>query len=316
MAASRALVTGGAGFIGSHLCERLIEEGLRVTVLDDLSVGRAENVPPGAELVVGDVCDPDVVGPLTARADVGFHLAAHVSIRASMAGFCHDARVNLMGTVNLLDACARGPSPRKFILASSMAVYADAPSPEPISEDHPTEPLAPYGVGKLASEHYVKLVAEQAGFQAACLRYFNTYGPRQGYTPYVGVVTIFIRRLLSGQAPVIFGDGSQCRDFVHVGDIVEANILAMRQDHERPRVYNVGSGKGTTVAELARELCGRLAPDSSPVHVDPHVGELRYSVADIRRAQQELGYEPRGELKRDLDAVIHWCRDQAAGPRQ
>jgi UDP-glucose 4-epimerase len=315
MAAGRVLVTGGAGFIGSHLCERLIEEGLQVTVLDDLSAGRAENVPPGADLVVGDVCEPDVVGPLTGRADVVFHLAAQVSIRASMAGFSRDARINLMGTVNLLDACVRRPSPRKFILASSMGVYADAPSPEPIAEDHPTNPLAPYGVGKLASEHYVKLVAKQAGFQAACLRYFNTYGPRQGYTPYVGVVTIFIRRLLSGQHPVIFGDGSQCRDFVHVRDVVEANILAMRKDHAEPGVYNVGSGRGTTVGELARWLCDRLAPGERAEHTGAHPGELKYSIADIHKARKELGYAPRGELARDLDAVIRWCRDQAtAGP--
>lgn len=309
--ADRALVTGGAGFIGSHLSERLMKEGMHVTVLDNLSVGRRENVPAEAELVVGDVCDADVLRPLAQRADVVFHLAAHVSIRASMEGFAHDARVNVMGTVQLLDAVARSGNARKFILASSMGVYADATSAEPIGEGHPTRPQAPYGVGKLASEQYVELVARTAGFQATCLRYFNTYGPRQSYTPYVGVVTIFVRRLLGGQRPIVFGDGSQCRDFVHVDDVVQCNLLALREDEPEPQVYNVGTGRGTTVEQLGRELCDRLAPGTRPEHVEAHPGELKYSIADISRARARLGYVPRAELVHDLEGVIEWCREHA-----
>lgn len=305
----RALVTGGAGFIGHHLTARLLDEGLSVTVLDDLSVGRAENVPEGARLVVGDVCDPAAVRSVVKDADVVFHLAAHVSIRASMQGFRHDAQVNVMGTVTVLDACAEMGKTRKFILASSMGVYADAPSPSPIDESHPVGPIAPYGAGKLASEHYVRLISEQAGFRSVVLRFFNTYGPRQGYTPYVGVATIFVRRLMAGERPTIFGDGEQCRDFVHVGDIVQANVLAMQDDDVNGAVFNVGTGRGTTVNQLAAMLRARIAPKLLPEYAPAHPGELRYSVADIGKARRMLGYEPRGELERELDGVISWCSE-------
>ena len=306
----RALVTGGAGFIGHHLTTRLLSEGLAVTVLDNLSVGRQENVPPGARLVVGDVCDPALVRSLVREADIVFHLAAHVSIRASMQGFRHDAQVNVMGTVTVLDACAEIGKTRKFVLASSMGVYADAPSADPIDESHTVSPIAPYGAGKLASEHYVRLVSKQAGFQSVILRFFNTYGPRQGYTPYVGVATIFVRRLMSGQRPLVFGDGEQCRDFVHVGDIVQANVLAMRHDDVDGEVFNVGTGRGTTVNQLAQMLCARLAPNLAPEHAPAHAGELRYSVADIAKARRMLGYDPAGKLERELDEVITWCSEQ------
>jgi UDP-glucose 4-epimerase len=310
MSFQRALVTGGAGFIGSHLVERLLEQGLSVTVLDDLSVGRREHLPTEARLVVGNVCDPDAVRQVVDGADVVFHLAAHVSIRASMQGFLHDAQVNVMGTVNVLDACARAGTVRKFICASSMGVYADAPSAEPISEEHPTRPASPYGVGKLASERYVQLVSREARFESVCLRFFNTYGPRQSYTPYVGVATIFVRRLLAGQRPVIFGDGEQCRDFVNVQDIAQANLLAMQHDGVDGEVFNVGTGRGTTVNRLATMLCARLAPGLKPSYLPAHAGELRYSVASIAKARRVLGYEPEGDLERDLDAVIGWCKEQ------
>lgn len=306
----RALVTGGAGFIGSHLVERLLEQGLSVSVLDDLSVGKKEHVPAEARLIVGDVRDPDAVRNALGDADVVFHLAAHVSIRASMDGFLHDAEVNVMGTVNVLDVCARSKTVRKFICASSMGVYADAPSPDPIDENHPARPASPYGVGKLASEQYVQLVSRTAGFESVCLRFFNTYGPRQTYTPYVGVATIFVRRLLAGQRPVIFGDGEQCRDFVNVQDIARANVLAMQRDGVDGQVFNVGTGRGTTVNRLAAMLCARLAPGLEPEHLPAHAGELRYSVANIAKARAVLGYEPKGDLERDLDAVIGWCKDQ------
>ncbi|MEM4724866.1 MAG: NAD-dependent epimerase/dehydratase family protein, partial [Candidatus Hadarchaeum sp.] len=245
----RALVTGGAGFIGSHLVERLLQEGLQVIVLDDLSMGKRENVPNGAEFVLGDVRDPAVVSAALSGVDAVFHLAARVSIRASVAGFYEDAETNLMGTLNVLRACASAGI-KKFIYASSMAVYADSAEPVPIPETHPTVPISPYGVAKLASERYAMLVAAQSGFQAVALRYFNTYGPRQSFTPYVGVITIFIQRLLRGEPPLIFGDGEQCRDFVYVGDVVEATYRALVSSVEG-EVFNIGSGVGTSVNQIA-----------------------------------------------------------------
>jgi len=307
MAHRRALVTGGAGFIGSHLVERLLIEGLHVVVLDDLSVGKRENVPPDAEFVKGDVRDPDVVAAAISDVDVVFHLAARVSIRASVAGFYGDAQTNLMGTLNVLQACAANDVQR-FVYASSMAVYADSPQAIPLPETYRTEPISPYGVAKLASERYAMLVADQAGFQAVALRYFNTYGPRQTFTPYVGVITIFIQRLLRGEAPIIFGDGEQCRDFVYVGDIVEATFQAMLSD-VHGEVMNVGSGTGTSVDEIAALLCARLGPDVVPCHAPEHIGELRNSIADISKARQLLGYDPRGRLEDKMDEVIAWNRE-------
>ena len=307
MARRRALVTGGAGFIGSHLVERLLSEGLQVVVLDDLSVGKRENVAPDAEFVEGDVRDSDVVADVTSGVDVLFHLAARVSIRASVAGFYGDAQTNLMGTLNVLQACAANDVQR-FVYASSMAVYADSPQAIPLPETYRTEPISPYGVAKLASERYAMLVADQAGFQAVALRYFNTYGPRQTFTPYVGVITIFIQRLLRGEAPVIFGDGEQCRDFVYVGDIVEATFKAMMSD-VHGEVMNVGSGTGTSVNGIVALLCARLGLDVVPCHVPQHVGELRNSIADISKARHLLGYDPRGRLEDKMDEIIAWNRE-------
>jgi len=303
----RALVTGGAGFIGSHLVERLLSEGLQVVVLDDLSVGKRKNVPAGAEFVLGDVRDPDAVATAISDVDVVFHLAARVSIRASIAGFYEDAETNLMGTLNVLRACA-AHGIKKFVYASSMAVYADAPHPVPLPETYSTVPISPYGVAKLASERYAMLVADQAGFKTVALRYFNTYGPRQTFTPYVGVITIFIQRLLRGEPPVIFGDGEQCRDFVYVGDVVEATFCAMLSD-VHGEVFNIGSGTSTSVNQIASLLCSRLRPDIVPRYAPEHPGELRNSIADISKARRLLGYEPQGRLEEKIDEVIAWNRE-------
>jgi UDP-glucose 4-epimerase len=305
-ACRRALVTGGAGFIGSHLVERLLSEGIGVVALDDLSVGRRENVPTQAEFMLGDVCDADLVTRAMAGVDTVAHLAAKVSIRASVAGFYEDAQTNLMGTLNVLRACAT-LSVKKFVYASSMAVYADAPRPNPLPETYATTPVSPYGIAKLACERYAALVAEQSGFQSVALRYFNTYGPRQTYTPYVGVITIFVQRLLRGEPPVIFGDGEQCRDLVYVGDIVDCTYRAIVCDVHN-KVFNVGSGVGISVNRVADLLCARLQPGLSPVHAAEHPGELRNSVADICKARQLLGYEPQSRLEDKLDEIIAWNR--------
>jgi UDP-glucose 4-epimerase len=302
----RALVTGGAGFIGSHLAERLLREGLQVVVLDDLSVGKRENLPAQAELVLGDVRDPDIISRVMPGVDAVFHLAAKVSIRASMAGFYEDAQTNLMGTLNVLRACA-AQDVHKFVYASSMAVYADAPMGVRVSETYSTQPISPYGVAKLACERYAMLVAAQSGFDAVALRFFNTYGPRQTFTPYVGVITIFVQRLLRGEPPVIFGDGEQCRDFVYVGDIVEGIFRTLASD-VHGEILNIGSGVGTTVNQVADLLCRRLRPDLQPTHVSEHPGELRNSVADIEKARRLLGYEPSGRFEHKLDEIVAWNR--------
>ncbi len=302
----KALVTGGAGFIGSHLVERLLQEGLQVQVLDDLSVGMRENVPAEADLLVGDVRDAEAVDRALDGVDVAFHLAARVSIRASVKHFYEDAEANVMGTLSLLQGCA-AHKVRRFVYASSMGVYADAPSPDPIDETHTAEPISPYGVSKLAGEKYLLCLADALDVEPVILRYFNTYGPRQGYTPYVGVVTIFIKRLLAGEPPVIFGDGEQRRDFVYVGDLVHATVLAMQKD-VAGEVFNVGTGRATSIKEVADMLCEKLNPALRPIYAPEQMGELRYSVADISKARRLLGYEPQGRLEERMDEVIAWQR--------
>ncbi|NOZ06411.1 MAG: SDR family NAD(P)-dependent oxidoreductase [Chloroflexi bacterium] len=303
-----ALVTGGAGFIGSHVCRQLLERGWQVRVLDDLSMGKRENVPDGAQLIVGDVRDPNTVRRTVAGVDVLFHLAAVVSIRVSVDEFYHDAEVNLLGTLNLLQACAeRGIG--KFVYASSMAVYADSPSPVPVTEDYRLSPISPYGIAKLTSENYVMQVGKQFLFDTVALRYFNTYGAGQTFTPYVGVITIFIRRLLERQAPVIFGDGEQRRDFVHVEDVAAATVAAAERDVSGT-VINVGTGISTSVNQIAAMLGDKIAPGITSIHDAAQPGELRNSIADISRARQLLGYEPKRRLETDLDEVIAWNRER------
>ena len=305
-----ALVTGGAGFIGSHLARALIGEGLRVTVLDDLSMGKRENVPAEAQFVLGDVRSRVDVRRALSGVSIVFHEAARVSIRASIREFYEDAEINLMGTLNLLRCCAES-GVRKIVYASSMAVYADSITPTPIAEDYTQEPMSPYGISKLAAEKYCLRFSQETGVDCHVLRYFNTYGPGQTFTPYVGVITIFIHRLLRGEPPVIFGDGQQRRDFVYVGDIVGANLRSLRSLVPRG-VFNVGSGKATSVNEIAAILCRKIAPEIRPQYAPPHAGELRNSVADLRRIGAELGFQPQAALADRIDEVIEHCRRETS----
>jgi UDP-glucose 4-epimerase len=301
---AHALVTGGAGFIGSHLSRSLLESGARVTVLDNLSVGRREAVPDGARFVHGDVRDDDAIAAALEGVDCVFHLAAQVTIRGSFDRFREDLDTNVMGTARLLSALE--PSRIKwFTLASSMAIYADADSPAPIDESHAVRPLSPYGVGKLAAEDVSAQVLAGRGIPFTAVRYFNTYGPGQGYTPYVGVLTIFVTRLLRGESITIFGDGEQQRDFVHVSDIVAGTMAA---PGNTPGRYNLGTGRGTTLNQLASMVLERLAPNHKALYAEAPGGELRYSVANIDAARRHLGYSPGRSLARDLDEVIQAVR--------
>lgn len=310
----RALVTGGAGFIGSHLTEALLNEGMEVTVLDNLSMGKIENIPDGAKFVHGDVCSQEDVTKVLDGVDVVFHEAARVSIRSSIKGFYEDAETNLMGTLNLL-RCCEGSEVKKIVYASSMAVYADCDSEVRIAEDYTQEPISPYGISKLASEKYCLQFSRDTGIDCHVLRYFNTYGTGQTLTPYVGVITIFINRLFEGKAPVIFGDGKQRRDFVHVSDIVSANLLSMASRISRD-IFNVGTGIGTSVNEIADLLCNKINPGLRPVHTEEHSGELRYSIAAIHRIANDLGYSHKGRLTDMINEVIEYYKQKRIGPTQ
>lgn len=303
---AHALVTGGAGFIGSHLTRALLAEGRRVTVLDNLSVGRREAVPEGARFVHGDIRDEAAVADALREVDCVFHLAAQVTIRGSFDRFQEDLDTNVLGTARLL----RSVDPQQvkwFTLASSMAVYSDAGSAAPIDESHPKRPLSPYGVGKLAAEDVSSQILEARGIPFTAVRFFNTYGPGQTYTPYVGVLTIFITRLLRGEPVTIFGDGEQQRDFVHVSDIVAG---AMATPGRAPGRFNLGTGRGTSLNQLAAMVLARLAPEQKPNYADAQAGELRFSVANIDAARKALGYAPKRSLLHDLDEVIAYVRER------
>ena len=302
----KALVTGGAGFIGSHLSRALIERGIKVVILDNLSVGKMGNVPEKADFIHGDVCSQGDVTHALSGVDIVFHEAARVSIRDSMENFYEDAQTNLLGTVNLLRCCAQ-ESVKKIVYASSMAVYADAPSPVPIDEEYLKGPISPYGVSKLASEKYCLLFSKQTGIDTHILRYFNTYGVGQTFTPYVGVITIFIRNLLMGIPPVIYGDGNQKRDFVHVDDIVAANLLSM-DSHIPSGVFNIGSGIGRSVNEIGQMIRQKINSNIHFIRGDAHPGELRCSIADIGNAGKYLGYRPVEKLEDNIDKIIEYHR--------
>lgn len=304
MTFAHALVTGGAGFIGSHLTRTLLASGRRVTVLDNLSVGRREVVPDGARFVHGDIRDEAAVSDALSDVDCVFHLAAQVTIRGSFDRFYEDLETNVMGTARLLRAV--DPAAIKwFVLASSMAVYADAAAPTPIDEQHATNPLSPYGIGKLAAEGVARQILASRGIPFSAMRYFNTFGPGQTYTPYVGVITIFVTRLLAGEIPVIFGDGEQQRDFVHVEDIAAGTMAG---PGNTPGTYNLGTGHGTSLNILAAMLIERLAPHLVPAHVPAPAGELRFSIADIAAARRALGFAPARSLASDLENVIEDIR--------
>ena len=304
----RALVTGGAGFIGSHLSGRLIDKGIKVTVIDNLSVGKIENIPGGAEFIKGDILDGKLMKDLVREKniDIIFHEAANVTIRGSLNDYAGDANINIMGTLNVLSAC-QDSKVKKIVYASSMAVYADSASPEPMGESYTMKPISPYGISKLSSEKYCLLLASQMGIPCTVLRYFNTYGIGQQFTPYVGVITIFITKLLKGETLQIFGDGEQRRDFIHVSDIVNANILAMEKSHNN-NIFNIGTGNATLVNELADILRSKINPDVDIVHAPEHPGEIRNSIADITLAREYLGFNPEKTFFDSIDEIITWNR--------
>ena len=312
MSYSHALVTGGAGFIGSHLTRALLARGQKVTVLDNLSVGRREEVPEDARFVHGDIRDETAVVEALRGVDCVFHLAAQVTIRGSFDRFVEDLDTNVMGTARLLKAL--DPLAIKwFVLASSMAVYADAPTPDPIAESHAIRPISPYGIGKLAAEDVARQILEARGIPMTAMRYFNTFGPGQTYTPYVGVITIFVTRLLHGKSPVIFGDGEQQRDFVHVQDIAAGTLASPGRT---PGTYNLGTGRGTSLNTLAALLTDRLGPGLRATHAPAQPGELRFSVADIAAARRVLDYDPRRRLETDINEVIADIRQRQRDDRR
>lgn len=300
------LVTGGAGFIGSHLVDALIAKGHPVRVLDDLSSGLAENLAPQVELIEGDLSDVHVVRKACDGASLVFHQGALGSVRRSVEAPLVTDAVNVHGTLAVLDA-AREAGVRRVIAASSSSVYGGE-APLPTSELHPPAPKSPYAVSKLAGEHYCRVYASLYGLETVVLRYFNVYGPRQRPdSPYAAVIPLFIAALAEGRGPVIEGDGLQSRDFTYVGDVVEANLRAAAAPADRcsGRLYNVAGGRAYTMLEILATIAEILGlPEPNPEFAGPRPGDIRASSADLSTIRADLGFEPSVSLEAGLRATI------------
>ena len=300
------LVTGGAGFIGSHLVEALAKRGARVRVLDDFSTGRRENlaaVVNQIELLEGDVSDPDVARRAVAGCDYVLHLAAVASVQASLEDPRRVHRVNVNGTLNVLDA-ARADGVRCVVLASTTALYGDHTA-LPLREELPPRPLSPYAASKATGEAYCSAFHASYGLPTVALRFFNVYGPRQDPTnPYSGVISIFANRMSRGERPTIYGDGRQTRDFVYVADVVRALLLACEREEAIGSVFNVASGRQTSILQLAEELNHVLGVDLTPTLGPARAGEVRFSQGDAGRARKALGWQPQVSLREGLAYLI------------
>lgn len=309
------LVTGGAGFIGSHVADRYLAEGCEVTVLDDLSTGRRERVPREAEFVQMGLDDPRLDEVFEkGRFDLVNHHAAQIDVRISVDDPVRDARTNVTGLLNVLE-CARRHGPQRVVYVSSGGVVYGEPEQIPTPERHLKLPLSPYGVGKLAGEHYLAYYAVVHGLHYAALRYSNVYGPRQDPHGEAGVVAIFGLRILSGQPITIFGDGEQERDYVYVGDVAEANwrvstISLPDAGDLDARAWNIGTGRGTSVNELADLLMRVTDRPVESRHAAEREGELRRSVLDCARAAAELGWRAETPLEAGLARTMEQLREE------
>ena len=300
----RAIVTGGAGFIGSHVVDALVAQGAEVAVVDSLVHGAKENVATGAELHVRDIREPlddlfDAVRP-----EAVLHLAAQADVRVSVARPVEDAEVNVLGTVRILEG-ARNHGAQVVFSSTGGAIYGDCTKSAP--EDSPCEPLSPYGTAKLAAEEYLRAYNRLYGTRHIALRYGNVYGPRQDPHGEAGVVAVFLGALARGEQARIFGDGSQTRDYVYVGDVARATVAAL--GHEGG-VFNVGTGRETSVAELY-ELCARVAGSDLPAeHAPARLGELQRSFLDPTLAAETLGFRAMVDLEDGLRSTWDWVQKE------
>ncbi len=304
------LVTGGAGFIGSHLCDALIARGDSVRVLDDLSTGNRANLPDGVEPIVGDIADPVTVARVTDGVDGCFHLAAIASVERGVTDWLGSHRVNLMGTVSIFDAIRRGGAKIPVVYASSAAVYGDCRT-IPVPETAECRPLSAYGADKYGCELHARVASHVHEIPAVGFRFFNVYGPRQDpKSPYSGVISIFCERILNDQPLVIHGDGTQTRDFVYVGDVVAALLAGMRLRPSDAPVFNVCTGHATSVLDLARTIGDLRGRHVEITHGPARAGEIRHSLGHPAKSQQELGFEAAMPLREGLARLLAYFRER------
>ncbi|MFH1941294.1 MAG: NAD-dependent epimerase/dehydratase family protein [bacterium] len=304
----KILVTGGAGFIGSHITDSFIEQGHDVVILDNLSMGRMENIHPKAKFYLMDIRAKEC-GKVFEREkfDVVCHHAAQMDVRVSVEDPIFDADVNVLGTLNILQNCVRFGVQKVLFASTGGAVYGEQET-FPCGEDHPNRPVSPYGITKLTVEKYLFYYNIQFGLKYVILRYANIYGPRQNPHGEAGVVAIFCKRLLAGEQPVINGDGKQTRDYVYVGDVVRANILGLT--YEKNETFNIGTAIETDVNELFRHLNTMTGGSAEEKHGPEKMGEQKRSVISFKKAKKLLGWNPEVDLKEGLKRTVRYFREK------
>ncbi len=309
------LVTGGAGFIGSHIVEELVHRGESVRIVDNLATGREANLAAVRDKIdfrMADIRELDSIRPLFGGVDYVIHLAALASVARSMEDPVETTQVNLGGTVHVLLA-ARDAKVKRVVMAATAAAYGNDPA-LPRVETQTPQPLSPYAVTKLASEYYGRIFNDNFGLQAISLRFFNIFGPRQDpKSPYTGVLSKFIVAYLRGATPVIFGDGEQSRDFTYVANVVDASLRACTAPDAAGKIINVGTGKSATLNQTIAILNGILAMQVKPQYSPPRAGDVKHSTADISLARAALGYEPLVSFEDGLRRTVDWLRKDLAG---
>lgn len=307
----KIIVTGGAGFIASHIVDALVEEGHKVAVLDNFSTGSRDHLNDGADNVQADILSPDAAALFRRfEPEAVIHHAAQIDVQTSLSQPLLDAQVNILGTIAMLELC-RELGVRKFVYASSAAVYG-TPHYLPVDEKHPLRPLSFYGISKHTPEHYIEAFSALYGLDYTILRYANVYGIRQDPKGEGGVVSVFVDRLLNNRTPAIFGDGEQTRDFIYVKDIVSANLAALRKTGSG--LYNISRNEQTTVNALLRTMCDLLGHPFSPEYREPRAGDIVHSRLDNRAAIAELGWKPVYGLREGLkETCDYYALQRKAG---
>ena len=303
------LVTGGAGFIGSHVVDTLVAHSHQVTVVDNLSTGKRANLSAEVTLLEVDLRSDDLGAVFKrVRPQAVFHLAAQASVPNSVADPATDAEINVLGTINLLERC-REAGVRRVVYSSTGGALYGEPEQSPCTEEHPVRPLSPYGISKYVAERYVEMYGRFHGLEYTILRYANVYGPRQDPFGEAGVVAIFTQRMVRGDEVVVFGDGTQERDFVYVEDVSRANLLALERG--AGQAMNIGCGVGTSVNELLKSLRESTGYEREPTYTEPRAGDVYRIALDASRAGRELGWEPKVSLKEGLRRTVAAIRGQS-----
>ena len=311
MPMSHYLVTGGAGFIGSHLCEELLRRGHQVRVADDLSTGKRGNLAKGVEFIEGDLADLAAAKRVVEGCDYVLHQAAIPSVPRSVKDPLTSHRANVDGTVNMLIA-ARDAGVKRLVFAGSSSAYGDTPT-LPKREDMPNGPLSPYALQKVIGEQYLQMFTRLYGLETVTIRYFNVFGPRQDpSSPYSGVISVFATALLEGRPPKIYGNGEQTRDFTYVANVVDGVLRACDAPGVSGEIINIATGGRISLNQLFRTMRELIGASVEPTYTDPRTGDVRDSQADISKARRLLGYEPTVSFEEGLRRTVEWYRTSAA----